>query len=98
MEGITENTNKTQYISASRGCCESRFTNLSNPHVNQQRCCKLSSYNWLEGIHNPDASQETNIVEVRFKNGRKDFFNHPDEIVELDQKLKVVTPLLPETT
>ena len=80
MEGITENTTNTKYISASRGCCTSKFTSQKNPHINQQRCCKLSSYNWLEGYDNPDSSQEISIVEVRFKNGRKDFYSYPPEM------------------
>jgi len=90
MEGSTYELNKPKYISASRGCCESRFTNLANPHVNQQRCCKLSSYNWLDGIENPDASLQTNIVEVRFKNGRKDFYYHPPEMTLLEGELVAV--------
>lgn len=90
MEGATENTNTHQYISASRTCCESRFTDLGNPHVNQQRCCKLSSYNWLDGFQNPDTSRETNIVEVRFKNGRKDFFKYSVEMTLLEGELVAV--------
>lgn len=90
MEGIIQDFNKPKYISASRGCCESRFTDLSNPHVNQQRCCKLSSYNWLEGYQNPDQSQQLNIVEVRFKNGRKDFFMHPPEMTLQEGELVAV--------
>ena len=37
------------------------------------RCCKLSSYDWMEGIH---QSRYSDLYEVRFKNTRKLFFRN----------------------
>jgi len=47
--------------------------------VDQQRCCKLSSFNWLADVSR--GQQETrNIAEIRFKNDRKDFYWYPEEL------------------
>lgn len=80
MEGQTEKPINNQYISEARGCCFSKNIKQSNPMINQQRCCKLSSYNWLADVNNPDQNQSSKYSEVRFKNGRKDFFTHPQEL------------------
>jgi len=80
MEGQIEIQNNKQYSAPSRGCCASINTGQSNPTINQQRCCKLASYNWLEDVGNATQTEGVSIVEVRFKNGRKDFFSHPPEM------------------
>lgn len=41
-------------------------------------CHKLDSYNWLKDI--PEVVKTKNIVEVRFKNTRKDFFRNVNEL------------------
>lgn len=41
-------------------------------------CHKLDSYNWLKDI--PEVAKTKNIVEVRFKNTRKDFFRNVNEL------------------
>ena len=79
MDGQIEETKEKQYISSSRGCCIIKKPEQSHVIVNQQRCCKLSSHNWLSGI-NEFNDDQFNIVEVRFKNGRKDFFSFPNEM------------------
>lgn len=37
-------------------------------------CAKLDIYDWLKNITSPEVTQPTDIVEVRFKNSRKDYF------------------------
>jgi cell fate regulator YaaT (PSP1 superfamily) len=90
MEGYTERQEQNQYISATRGCCFQRNTEQKNPITNQQRCCKLSSYNWLSEISDADTGEEVKYVEVRFKNGRKDFFSYPPEITLREGELVAV--------
>jgi len=41
-------------------------------------CYKLNSYNWLEDI--PEGAKNKHIIEVRFKNTRKDFFRNINEL------------------
>lgn len=49
-----------------------------------QGSSKLDSVNWLSNIKPPSIFPEYNIVEVRFKNGRKDFFQtSPDLVLEV---------------
>jgi len=59
-----------------RGCCiiDDQADSYS---VDQSRCCKLSSFNWLSDYGDPGQEEEEQFVEVRFKNGRKDFFLCP---------------------
>ena len=90
MEGTGEQLNHDQYISNTRGCCFQRNNEQNNPNINQQRCCKLSSYNWLADIQESPDEQESKYVEVRFKNGRKDFFNYPMEITLREGELVAV--------
>jgi len=67
----------------SRGCrC------APQPHTRQTRvfshaCNKLDTQDWLKAIKSPDMFPPFDIVEVRFKNGRKDFFRStPDMELE----------------
>lgn len=41
-------------------------------------CSKLNVHNWMEHIKAPSNAGECNIVEVRFKNSRKDFYRLPE--------------------
>ncbi len=58
------------------------------PHTRQTRvashaCNKLDALDWLKDIKSPDGYPAFDIVEVRFKNGRKDFFRStPDLALE----------------
>lgn len=79
MDTQAEETVNQQYKSSSRGCCISDKPEQSHIIVNQQRCCKLSSYNWLSEIDKVNPNR-FNYVEVRFKNDRKDFFSFPTEM------------------
>lgn len=42
-------------------------------------CNKMNVFDWLSNMEIP-AEQRFNIVEVRFKNGRKDFFKNSDDL------------------
>lgn len=46
-----------------------------------QTTSKLNVYNWLGDIIPPFTRESYNIVEVRFKNSRKDYFLKPDEMM-----------------
>ena len=37
-------------------------------------CNKLNIFDWLSNMELPKGQSQFNIVEVRFKNGRKDFY------------------------
>jgi cell fate regulator YaaT (PSP1 superfamily) len=43
-------------------------------------CDKLSTFNWLADMDSP-GFQEFDVVEIRFKSGRKDFFRNSDRLV-----------------
>ncbi len=43
-----------------------------------QSCQKLATFDWLKGMHN--AALPSNIVEVRFKNTRKAFFQNVNDL------------------
>jgi cell fate regulator YaaT (PSP1 superfamily) len=89
MDRQIEETQRDQYISSARGCCVVQNTDKFNLKVNQQKCCKLSSYNWLESYQDVAESQ-TRIAEIRFKNGRKDFFSYPEDIILKDGELVAI--------
>lgn len=40
----------------------------------------MTSFNWLSDVASPDKPDKPHFVEVRFKNGRKDFYTHPAEM------------------
>ncbi len=76
MENKLDNKDKNKIITGNRGCCvvDGQSDNYS---VNQPRCCKSSSFNWLSGYGDPGQEEKEQYVEIRFKNGRKDFFLSP---------------------
>ena len=43
-------------------------------------CEKLSVFDWLSNMTLPSGEERFNIFEVRFKNGRKHFFNNPNNL------------------
>lgn len=43
-------------------------------------CNKLNVFNWLANMEMPNNQKPFDIVEVRFKNGRKDFFRNTDDL------------------
>ncbi len=42
-------------------------------------CNKMNTFDWLKGMDTP-ASQRFPFVEIRFRNGRKEFFRNPDRL------------------
>ena len=54
-----------------------------NGTCNKSGCNKLEVYDWLSNIELPSGQQPYNIIEVRFKNSRKDFYRNT-----LDKKLQ----------
>ncbi len=58
----------------SRGCCHVPVANQKNENINQHSCCKLDAYDYLADINFVGDKRYFDIVEVRFKNNRKDFF------------------------
>ncbi len=59
-----------------RGLCGIPNPNENNRHLYQHRCCKMASYDWCGGNGLQEA-EAFPFLEVRFKNGHKDFFALP---------------------
>ena len=57
----------------SRGCCVERTPNGALKVAYRSGCCKLSDFDWLEGIPHDTARD---LYEVRFKNTRKIVFRN----------------------
>ncbi|TKG94480.1 hypothetical protein EYV94_11045 [Puteibacter caeruleilacunae] len=61
--------NECQVDLKDRGCCSSN---------NKGSCAKLDVYDWLGDVQNTANTQ--GVVEVRFKNTRKDYYQNPNNI------------------
>ena len=73
MEDIVIKEKGSKQYDCSRGCDVER-TPIGELKVRYNpRCCKLSSYNWMEGI---SQKRYSDLFEVRFKNTRKIFFRN----------------------
>lgn len=66
-----------------RGCCERDCR--ENPNENSDRitsyfskCSKLDDYNWLRDL--PETENDTDVIEVRFKNTRKGFYRNVNQL------------------
>ena len=64
----------------SRGCKCVPSPQNKQWKVHSHSCAKLNSLNWLNKIKLPDNNENVEIVEVRFKNSRKDFFRVSSEL------------------
>jgi cell fate regulator YaaT (PSP1 superfamily) len=64
----------------SRGCCQPPRSFHKPDHVFQHRCSKFDTYDWLKDIPDYPGRKHFDVVEVRFKNSRKDFFNAPPDL------------------
>jgi cell fate regulator YaaT (PSP1 superfamily) len=65
-----------------RGCCREEHLNLQSENSEHadayfSPCSKLDSYNWLREVAESDIPE---VVEVRFKNTRKDFYRNVNEL------------------
>ena len=54
-------------------------------------CNKLNVFDWLGNMRLPEDQKPFELIEVRFKNSRKDFFKnlHNSNIFLLDQQSKI---------
>lgn len=43
-------------------------------------CNKLTVFDWLSNMSLPQGQEPFDIVEIRFKNGRKDFYRNPEKL------------------
>ncbi len=59
-----------------RGCCYVPDGSESDRSF-RPSCAKLDSYNWLKNIELAPDDRHAELVEVRFKNSKKDFFKVP---------------------
>lgn len=62
---------------SSRGCSSVPNGCKSNGSCGTGGCNKLNVFDWLSGIEQP---QKTDLVEVRFKNSRKEFFINAEKL------------------
>lgn len=78
MDSVINNIEVTHNNAGS--CCLSGVELPDGMSLDKSRCCKLSSNDWLKAIRQPVLPGADQYVEIRFKNGRKDFFVCPPEI------------------
>lgn len=65
--------------SCSSGGCSTKGCN-SNGGCSTGGCNRLNVFDWLSDMDLPTSFEEFDIVEVRFKGGRKDFFRNANNI------------------
>lgn len=58
----------------SRGCASPPKIGQKNDNISHGGCCKLDTFDWLGRIPVPAGYIPFDIVEVRFKNSRKDYY------------------------
>ncbi|HRZ78143.1 MAG TPA: hypothetical protein P5248_12285, partial [Bacteroidales bacterium] len=68
--------NEGPYLS--RGCCGAPSSDEHQQYSCDLKCAKLSSWDWLKDLPVSPYSQDQHIVEVRFKNNRKEYYLSPD--------------------
>lgn len=70
----------------SRGCSKEPISYRPVSKKELDNCSKMNVHNWMGHIHSPSNTDVCNVVEVRFKNSRKDFYRLPEglEISEGD--------------
>jgi cell fate regulator YaaT (PSP1 superfamily) len=64
----------------SRGCCEIPKVYHKNDDLFKHRCSKFDTFDWLGSVPEVPGQKMFDVVEVRFKNSRKDFFRIPPEM------------------
>lgn len=64
----------------SRGCCHAPNAFHKNEPVFQHRCSKYDTFDWLGQLPPVPGNGVFELVEIRFKNGRKDYFRTPPEL------------------
>ncbi len=74
MDKDTIHTDPINNTFLSRGCCHAPQIYQNNSKIAEHRCCKLDAFDWLKDIEIPDGQKYFDIVEIRFKNSRKEFY------------------------
>jgi len=77
-EGIPTEQRKNDFLT--RGCCQTPKLYQKNDGLFQHRCSKFDSFDWLKSIPPSQNLKPFDIIEVRFKNSRKDYFRLPPEM------------------
>lgn len=77
-EGISRETKDNPFLS--RGCCHAPRPYHKNDGLFQHSCSKFDSFDWLKSIPLPLNLKPFEIIEVRFKNSRKDYYRLPPEM------------------
>ncbi|MCX6252149.1 MAG: regulatory iron-sulfur-containing complex subunit RicT [Bacteroidetes bacterium] len=86
----TSDNSSSQNPFFSRGCCQTPKIYHKNEGVFKHSCSKFDSFDWLKSIPLPQDSKLFDIIEVRFKNSRKDFFRIPPDMdIEIGEILAV---------
>ena len=90
MEELKLKEKSTKSYDCARGCDVER-TPIGELKIRYNpRCCKLSSYNWMEGI---TQKPYNDLYEVRFKNTRKIYFrNTSGQIIKQGDLVVVEAP------
>ncbi len=65
---------KPENVYATRGCCGKIKLDDNSREHQMASCGKMHAYGWTQKLEIPNPERQFNIVEVRFKNSRKDFF------------------------
>ncbi len=73
----TSTDRKTSFLA--RGCRRAPDTAVPLEGLYQSHCCKYETHDWLNDIRVPDHQSKFDIVEVRFKNSRKEYFRYNTE-------------------
>ncbi len=74
----------------SRGCCKAPKHTTMCDNLKPHNYSKLDSYDWLKKIEQPENKQIFDCVEVKFKNGRKDFYKITDDTEYIEHELVAV--------
>lgn len=77
---LTYPTQSVYHPFLSRGCCQTPKLYHKNEAVFDHRCSKFDTYDWLGDIPAPPGQKPFDMVEVRFKNSRKDYFRSTAEM------------------
>ncbi|MBN1198626.1 MAG: hypothetical protein JXA23_04670 [Bacteroidales bacterium] len=64
----------------SRGFCEPPQPGQKNDRIFRHSCSKLDTFDWLGKVPIPSGHIPIDVVEVRFKNSRKDFYRFTPDI------------------
>jgi len=57
-----------------RGCCQTPRPYQKSNEIYRHRCSKFDVFDWIGDIPMPESHPLFDVVEIRFKNCRKDFF------------------------